>query len=171
MGSLMLTYHPAFDFYHCAYRTLVLLTKGVRSVVEVDRMRIWDFYFVFPTAIRGVVLPRDLWSFKDVPENHNPYEDLLDPHRLFNRMEPYQLSAFRYLAAYGLIKSDRLSENEIERTRKRIPEGLLPDIERLDQQHQHVISLISGPFNEFSLYGPSGLKARTKLLDYKYDPH
>ena len=166
----MLTYHPAFDFYHCAYRSLLLLTKTSRNAVEVDRMRIWDFYFVFPTAVKEVVMPRDLWSFKDIPDDANPYEEIVDPQRIFTRMQPYQASAFRYLAAYGLIDSDKLSENEIKRTAKRIPVALLTNMRELDQQQEHIVKLISGPFSGFNLYGPGGLKARTKLLDFRYDP-
>jgi hypothetical protein len=166
----MLTYHPAFDFYHSAYRILLLLNKTTRNAVEVDRMRIWDFYFVFPKAIKDVVMPRDLWSFKNIPDDGNPYEEIVDPQRIFSRMEPYQASAFRYLAAYGLIDSDRLAENEIKRSAKRIPAALLTNMRELDPQQEHVIKLISGPFSGLPLYGPSGLKARTKLLDFKYDP-
>jgi hypothetical protein len=167
----MLTYHPAFDFYHCAYRTLLLLTKAMRDAIEVDRMRIWDFYFVFPRAVKDVVMPRDLWSFKGVPDDGNPYEELVDPQRIFNRMQPFQVAAFRYLAAYGLIDSGRLSKNEIKRGDKNIPNTLLVHMKELNQQQQHILKLILGPFSNFPLYGPGGLKARSKLLDFKYDPH
>src|SRR6202022_1641329 len=117
--------------------------------VEVDRMRIWDFYFVFPKAIKDVVMPRDLWSFKSIPDDGNPYEEIVDAQRIFNRMQPFQACAFRYLAAYGLIDSERLAENEIKRGAKTIPRQLLTNMQQLDQQQEHIVRLISGPFSGF----------------------
>jgi len=165
-----LTYHPAFDSYHCAYRILLLIKQVKMSKVEVDRMRIWDFYFVFPQEVKHITIPRDLWSFKKVFENNtNPYENLANPQRIFDRMKPFQLAAFNYLAAYGFIESKQLAKGIIERTDKTIPEELLVKMNKLSDQQNHVIGLISSPLNDISLYGAGGLKDRTKLLDFKYD--
>lgn len=166
----MLTYHPAFDSYHCAYRTLLLTTKMSEEIVEIERMRIWDFYLVFPAETNRISIPRDLWSLKQSANKRpNPYEELIDPQRVFERMKLFQLAAFRYLAAFGFIESREMAHNVLKRTSKPIPNKLLSSMERLDSREQYVIQLISSPLNELSLYGDKGLKFRTKLLDFKYD--
>jgi hypothetical protein len=166
----MLTYHPAFDSYHCAYRILLLTTKISSDVIEVERLRIWDFYFVFPHQARNISFPIDLGLFrKTFNFKPNPYEDILDAQRIFERMKPFQVAALKYLAAYGLIDSEQLSDNLIKRTTKPIPRVLLEHMNRLDSQQEAIISLMQSPLNDLSLYGEKGLKYRTKILDYKYD--
>ena len=166
----MLTYHPAFDIYHCAFRILLLTDKMPMEVIEVDRMRIWDFYFVFPSQLRNISFPRDLWGLKSgIKKEENPYEDLRNSEMIFERMKPFQLSALRYLASYGFIETDSLSDNKIKRTKKKIPKKLLDKMTETDSQQEYVLKLISSPFNELPLYGDKGLKARTKLIDFKYD--
>lgn len=165
-----LIYHPAFDPYHCAYRTLLLATKINKDTVEVERLRIWDFYFVFPQEVKKISFPRDLWSLRSgIDNNPNPYEELIDSRRIFERMKPFQLTAFKYLAAYGFIEPEQLANNIIKRTEKSIPRELLGNMERLTDQQKYVIQLISSPLNDLTLYGIRGLKDRTKLLDFKYD--
>ncbi|HEX8289665.1 MAG TPA: ABC-three component system middle component 5 [Pyrinomonadaceae bacterium] len=166
----MLTYHPAFDIYHCAFRILLLADKMPMQVIEVDRMRIWDFYFVFPNQLKNVSFPRDLWSLKSgIKNEENPYEDLRNSEIMFERMKPFQLSALKYLAGYGFIDSEALSNNNIKRTTKKIPKKLSSKMVELDSQQEYLIKLLSSPFNELPLYGDKGLKARTKLIDFKYD--
>lgn len=166
----MLTYLPAFDIYHCAYRTLFLTTKLRQDIIELERMRIWDFYFVFPAEADQIIFPRDLWSLKrTVDKRSNPYEELVDPHRVFERMKPFQLAAFRYLAAFGFVESAALRNNNLKRTDKPIPSKLLLSMKRLDSEQQYIVTLLSSPLNDLSLYGDKGLKYRTRLLDFKYD--
>jgi hypothetical protein len=166
----MLTYHPAFDIYHGAFRILLLADKMPMEVIEVDRMRIWDFYFVFPNQLKNVSFPKDLWTLKSgIKKEENPYEDLRNSEVIFERMKPFQLSALRYLAGYGFIDPEALSDNKIKRTTKKIPKKLLNRMAEFDSQQEYVIKLISSPFNELPLYGDKGLKARTKLIDFKYD--
>ena len=166
----MLTYHPAFDSYHCAYRILLLTTKTKLDVIEVERMRIWDFYFVFPHQVKNISFPQDLWSLKrNLNFSPNPYEDIVDPQRIFERMKPFQMAALKYLVAHGLIESEQLGNDLIKRTSKPIPRELLGHMNRLDAQQEAVISLMQSPLNDLKLYGERGLKYRTKILDFKYD--
>lgn len=166
----MLTYHPAFDSYHGAYRILLLTTKINLDVIEVERMRIWDFYFVFPHQAKNISFPVDLWSLKkDFNFTPNPYEDIVDAQRIFERMKPFQMAALKYLVAHGLIESEQLSNDFIKRTDKPIPRELLERMSRLDTQQEAIISLAQSPLNDLSLYGAKGLKYRTKILDFKYD--
>ncbi len=166
----MLIYHPAFDIYNAAYRILLLTTRMKTETVEIERMRIWDFYLVFPGEAKHISFPSDLIAlkkiFKHVP---NPYEDLIDSKRIFERMKPFQLAAIRYLASYDLIDTKELSNNYIKRTSKAIPEELGKQMQNLTIQQDNIIKLVTSPLNDLPLYGGSGFKFRTKLLDFRYD--
>ncbi|WP_336622657.1 ABC-three component system middle component 5 [Cellulophaga sp. 2_MG-2023] len=163
----MLVYHPAFDIYNCAFRMLQLLSKMEETEIELDKLRIWDFYLTFPNEARRITFPRDLSELKKIFKNKpdNPYEDLIDPKRIAERMKTYQLSALRYLASYGLIDSALLSKNIIKRTDKPLPSELQEKLAETNTEKENIIKLVKG-FNFLAL---RGLKERTGLLEFRYD--
>lgn len=166
----MLVYHPAFDIYNCVFRMLQLMTSMKQDEVELDRLRIWDFYLTFPNEARKISYPRELSELKRIfkSKQENPYEDLIDPKRIIERMKPYQISALRCIASYGLIDSKLLSKNRVTRTDKEIPQELIAKFSELTNEKSNIIKLITG-FNELPLYGAMGFKSRTGLIEFKYD--
>lgn len=166
----MLIYHPAFDIYNGAFRILQLLTLMKEGGVEVDRLRIWDFYLTFPNEARNIVFPQDLKALKQVFKNkvNNPYEDLIDARRIIDRMRPFQLEALKCLASYGFIDNHELSKNMVKRTEKELPAELQSMLEELSDEKKNIIKLVVG-FRELPLYGQMGLKSRTGLIEFRYD--
>lgn len=163
----MLVYHPAFDIYNCAFRMLQLLSNTEEEEIEIDKIRIWDFYLTFPNEARQITFPRDLFELKKIFKNKadNPYEDLIDPRRIAQSMQPYQISALKYLTSFGLIDSKQFSKNIIKRTAKEIPNELKTKLEDISDEKQNIIKLVKG-FNFLAL---RGLKERTGLLEFRYD--
>jgi hypothetical protein len=165
---MQLFYHPAFDSYHCIYRTLLITDRYQPRVIELERMRIWDFYLVFPAETRRISFPSQMSVYKrTLPRN--AYEELAEPHLIFTRMQPFQMQAYRSLSAFGLLSSEQLVKNRIVRTNKAIPSAIRSRFTEIGEPETYVLSL-AGQFHSFPLYGKNGLKARTKLLEYKYDP-
>lgn len=163
----MLVYHPAFDIYNCAFRMLQLLSNMEETEIELDKIRIWDFYLTFPNEARQITFPRELFELKKIFKNKvdNPYEDLIDPRRIAERMQQYQISALKYLASFRLIDSKLFSKNIVKRTDKEIPSELKTKIEDISNEKQNIIKLVKG-FNFLAL---RGLKERTGLLEFRYD--
>lgn len=163
----MLVYHPAFDIYNCAFRMLQLLSNMRNTEIELDRLRIWDFYLTFPNEARKIKFPLDLLALKKIFKNKpdNPYEDLIDPKRIVERMRPYQISALRYLASYGLIDNNLFLKNIIKRTDKELPKELFSKIEEISIEKENIIKLVQG-FSDLALWG---IKERTGLLEFRYD--
>lgn len=166
----MLIYHPAFDIYNCVFRMLQLLTHMEQEEVEVDRLRIWDFYLTFPNEARNISYPNSLSELKGVfkKKGFNPYEDLIDPKKIIERMKSFQLSALKCIASYGLIDTKLLAKNIVKRSSKEIPRELSDKFNELTLEKANIIKLILG-FCELPLYGKSGLKDRTGLIEFKYD--
>ena len=146
------------------------MTSMKQNEVELDRLRIWDFYLTFPNEARKISYPADLSELKKIfkTKQENPYEDLIDPKRIIERMKPYQVSALRCLASYGLIDSKMLAKNIVKRTDKEIPIEILSKFSELTVEKSNIIKLIVG-FRELPLYGKMGLKYRTGLIEFKYD--
>ena len=43
----MTMYNHAFDLYHCIYRIIhILMRLEENDILELDRLRIWDFYLL-----------------------------------------------------------------------------------------------------------------------------
>ncbi len=171
MGLDMLLYHPAFDINHCIFRILRLLTKLPTDDHEIERIKILDFYLLFPQEINRMKFPRALLSFKrQIRKHEQRYEEFNDPHRIFHQLEPLQIIALKCLAAYNLIDAESLSQGKVRRTVTPIPKDLQETIEKANSVDSNIIDLLTRSFNSISLYGDKGLKARTELLEYQYDP-
>jgi len=166
----MLVYHPAFDIYNCVFRMLQLLTAMKQHEVELDRLRIWDFYLTFPNEARKISFPTVLLELKNIfkQKEENPYEDLIDPQKIIERMKPYQIEALHCLASHGLIDAKSLSKNVITRTKKELPSDLLKKFEEISIEKSNIIKLVIG-FAELPLFGQNGLKHRTGLIEFRYD--
>ena len=166
----MLIYHPAFDIYNCVFRMLQLLSYMKQEEVEVDKLRIWDFYLTFPNEARNISYPSNLSELKKIfrKKDPNPYEDLIDAKRIVERMKSYQLSALKCIASYGFIDSELLGKNIVRRTNKELPTELSNKLNELSIEKQNVIKLVVS-FWDFPLYGKYGLKYRTGLIEFKYD--
>lgn len=56
----MITYNPAFDLYHSIFRMAHIAAKldGDESL-EIDKVRIWDFYMLFPDKVHNITIRRD----------------------------------------------------------------------------------------------------------------
>lgn len=168
----MLVYHPAFDLYNCIFRMLQLLSYSKEDEIHIDKLRIWDFYATFPNLVRDMSFPSDLKHLKNniFKEKNNPYEEITDQKQIFERMKTYQLSAIKCLASYGFVDSKLLSKNKVKKTGKEIPLALLEKLNDLANQKGNVIKLVTSDLVNLPLFGDKGWKARTGLLEFKYDP-
>lgn len=146
---------------------LQLLSMMEETEIELDKLRIWDFYLTFPNEARQITFPKDLFELKKIFKNKpdNPYEDLIDPKRIAERMNQYQLSALRYLASYGLVDNHLFQKNIIKRTDKELPKELQEKLLEINTEKENIIKLVKG-FNFLAL---RGLKERTGLLEFRYD--
>ncbi len=166
----MLIYHPAYDLYHCAFRLLGLLEALPKRPHQSDKIRILDFYFLFPWLLHKVSLPREDFIFKKVLKSFaETYEQVDDPHKLFIRLEPFQIASLRYLSSGNLIDAGKLAEDKVFRTDKPLPSVLLDAIKQSHSENSQLIDFLIGPFFDIEFYGRKGMKARTKLLESKYD--
>lgn len=168
----MLLYHPAFDIYHCIFRLLLLLSESYEKIYEIKQIRILDFYFVFPDQLAKVRFPKDARRYrKIIGDESSSYESIDNPQRIFLQLEPIQTAALNCLVSYGFIDSELYDQNKLMLTNKAIPSGLTEALEKTKSENEDLIDLLSGPFSKLELIGSQGLKARTNLLEFRYDPN
>lgn len=166
----MLSYHPALDVYHSAFRAMRLLVARSPKPLTVPQLRILDFYLLFPALIPSIRLPKEAIPFRKLFANRaNRYWFTGEPIQVFQRLEPVQSQALHLLYSKGVVDTPNVDSGNLLLT----PEGRgSPLAERAvaanaaDETTTHFLGSILA---ELPVTGQNGLKARTALLDSRYD--
>lgn len=164
----MLIYHPALDAYHCLFRMMALIENV--NEIEVDKVRILDFYLTFPFLISEIRMPHKFSNIKVLAKKHsNLYRNPININSTFRDMHQIQMTAIRCLAATGLIERSMLNKNILKRTSMQVPDGLSKSTRDFIEKKEDIYSFIINELSEFRLTGKDGLKDRTSLMEYRYD--
>lgn len=166
----MLVYHPAYDAYHCLFRMMAIIERTGK--LEIDKLKILDFYILFPSLLSDVKMPRQFVSFKKkAKQSYNEYHDPINSRGIFNEMRKIQDAAIKCMLATGYIDSDDLSHGYVMRTSKELPEKIALEMDKFIDNKKPLSSFIIQNLAKFHLTGPDGLKARTQLMEHRYDIH
>lgn len=171
----MITYNPAFDLYHCIFRMAHIVQRlDDGEAFPIDKVRIWDFYLLFPSKLYDVHLKLNETQLREARKRYihptrNPYEYKGDNRKLFEWIKPFQVSALNCLVSCGIIDREKYLNDMV----------MIADHEKLNKFVEESGSFTAGEHNVLSflgllsrgmpLTGSYGLKARTRLLEYKYD--
>lgn len=162
----MLVYHPAFDSYHCLFRSISILE--VCGECEVDRLRILDFCLAFPTTVAKFRLPPGKSAVKKAAMGEtNPYRDPISARAMFANLSTIQMAAFSCLTATGLAS---LEAGVLIRTETSLPDVIKERSLSLQSQEHIFFNTLLLQLNAIPLFGPDGLKARSELMEFRYDP-
>ena len=165
----MLIYHPAFDAYHCVYR-MTMLTQKVKEL-EYSKLRILDFYLCFPAEIAKIELPKDLQKIRAVAKvATNKFRGPVSSLRTFRDLEQIQNSAIRLLAASDVFDSKKLESGIISRTNRALPTEFSKTTSDSSSQSNTLIDFVLTQLSVLPLQGNGGLKQRSGLMEYRYDP-
>lgn len=171
----MITYNPAFDLYHCIFRMIHIIQRlDDNDCLEVDKIRIWDFYVLFPSKTYTIMIRRneeDLnsWRKHYIIKAKNPYEYNGDNRKLFDRLRPYQMAALSSLVSYGIIDKKHFLNKEITISNRALLNEFIEKTGKLSQTESNTLSFMSLFSKSMSMLGIYGLKSRTKLMESKYD--
>lgn len=165
----MLVYNPVFDAYHCVFRMLALLQ--LRKSLELDRLRILDFALCFPSIVTKFKLPKDFSEVRAAAKAlENPYRDAMGAKPLFLSLQPTQDGALGCLAAAGFIAQSELGAGRVTRTAVSIPREVEDRQLELMKRESAFFTVIAEKLLAMPLLGPDGLKGRSGLMEYRYDP-
>lgn len=153
---------------------LLIHFKGENNI-ELDRLRIWDYYLLYPNKMKSIHFSseeKDIKAYikRFITKSDNPYENVLNDRKMFEKIKPYQMSAINSLASYGIINKDYLIENRISTVNKDF--FITSDLnfkKKLSIQEENTIKLLTSHYYQVSLFGKNGLKNKTGLLESKYD--
>lgn len=169
-----LSYEPAFDPYHTLFRLhRLLLSIPSKKSYRVERIRILDFYVLFPYLIKDVRLKPEHRSFKKIASSYNeckPYGRHPNVQVLFARMEAIQKAALSTMAIEGLIDLPAYEDQEVDFISSDLEASLYERCIEKNSEQSSLMMIIKALSSDYDLLGPKGLKARTALMEYRNDP-
>lgn len=164
----MIGYHPALDPHHAALRALRLVSHLGLPSIAVEKLRILDFFMLFPSEIAEVRLPRSATGWRATfRDRANPYWMDGDRNVVYSHMTPVYTAGLRLLAAAGRIDAEALERGEV--TLGELPRSLEDLLSASSDVEMEALTFLRDVFAELPLTGDSGLKARTGLAEHRYD--
>jgi hypothetical protein len=169
---IQISYQPAFDPFHAGFRFLRL-----RSILTdhkslyFDQLRILDFFLLFPFRVDRIRFKAQHRRFRRLAKEYldrKPYGELPDDRLLFDRMEPFQVAALQSLRSHGYLGTP--DDQTLVTAGAPLPEGLIDRLESENKRDQSLLEMLAVLASEYELMGRDGLKDRSDLLDYRYDP-
>lgn len=163
-------YHPRNDIYHCCFRIVSILSLSNLSSIELDKLKIIDFYLVFPifltdsthfTFAQGNKISKNI-----VKKIEQPYEKLPNRKILFSELNDFQNYALQVLKSKLIIDIDE--ENMTTRKGKYfelVYEQLSQNSYFTSEVHKEIIRVLVA----MDLLGEKGLKSRSDLMEFRYD--
>jgi len=85
-------YHPRNDIYHCCFRLLSIL-KNYNQPISIEKIRIIDFYLVYPNFVKEIILPRKNGNTKlknKYAKMTPPFEIMPNKKILFSELKDFQ---------------------------------------------------------------------------------
>ncbi|WGL61483.1 hypothetical protein QEJ31_07755 [Pigmentibacter sp. JX0631] len=157
----MIIYHKALDPYHCYYRFLFYSHSLKVNSVDFDRLRLMDFYYLFPSLLHDFDKKNSKKKKKKFPEQ---FENLELKIQIFFNLLPIQKQALGYLFSDGYYNlNNYLNSNEIVLEKEIEPEIL--DLflkEKIGKE-----TWIELFFKYFKNYELKKIKKLSKLMDTK----
>lgn len=168
-------YTPAFDPFNGIYRMLLILQHfDLDKEVEVDRLRIFDFYLLFPYKTAKITMRSDETAMKAlrtkyIKSKETPYNYNHNDRKLFERLHPYQMIALSHIASIGLIDPEQLLQQKVKVINATLMQQVVSQLDEMSDDERNTLSWLSHNFRTTPLSGKYGLKSRTHLIESKYD--
>lgn len=158
----MITYHQIFDIYHTIFRILKILNYNSFSEIEKDRLRLFDFFYVFPHDFKNVKVPIDAKGLKTFYKE-NKFNVLPDRKRIFTQTSKYFEASIYCMLSYGMLDIDKFKVDIVQIRDTELAKKILDSNEDLDK------TIIENLYRFFFKMPLTEFKKRTDLIEYRYD--
>jgi hypothetical protein len=164
----MLVYHPAFDAYHGIFRALLLLESTAAKKMPFDALRIVDLLLLFPYLLGDFKFPKGAgFTGRKLAGQQSRFNSLPAPSTFATQMRGMHQEIVSALAGNNLIEAGALKLGSVERTSAAVPAEIFKAATTEDIELSTFLGSTIAPI---PLHGKDGLKARSKLLEFRYDP-
>lgn len=170
---IQLSFQPAFDPLHGMFRLLRMIPiLNEVPPLEKEHVRILDFYLIYPFRLANARLKHEDRRVRSIAKELEwlaPYGSQPDSAGLLERMRPFQETAMGGAVTGGFLDAERYERGFVLPTKKPVPAAIAKRIEQANEREYGVTELVTA-LTKYELRGYEGLKARTSLMEYRYDP-
>jgi hypothetical protein len=161
-------YHPSYDAHHCAYRYLNILISSSNKKLDLSILSIVDFYYLYPHLLQQVEkLPSPIHRYKSVIKSiKKPFEVTPNAKALYFDLKSLQSVALANLQYRGLIA---VSNKNVSLVTELLPKSLIKKFEDDVFRDTEIFKLLVKELPKVNMSGKNGFKARSGLMEYKYD--
>ncbi|CAG37034.1 ABC-three component system middle component 5 [Desulfotalea psychrophila] len=166
----MIIYHPYKDANHCAYR-LISIMYGTNNAVSRDFLNIADFYYLFPSKLKEINnWPRkNSNDYRAVKAIENCHENLDNAKMIFYEIKEIRHNTFLNLISRGIV-IERNKHNQLYTMEQSLlPDSLIELLKKDEFRESEAYRIITQKMSKIPLNGDTGLKAKTSLLEHRYD--
>ncbi|EOC1766442.1 ABC-three component system middle component 5 [Vibrio fluvialis] len=166
----MIIYHPYKDANHCTYRIISILHK-CQKPVNINYLHLADFYHLFPSQLKNI----DKWPrkntrlYKHIHNLDDTYESFDNPKRVFYELKNIRRNVLINLLSKKIITYLDSNKNLIKLNIELLPESILDTLNKDSFRKSLEFKAITDDMESLTLYGESGLKAKSGLMEYRYD--
>lgn len=168
----MLTYQPQNDIYNGIFRILSLLMYDTSREYHIDLFRILDFYYIFPNFINEIRLPSAIIKDRELFKKYskNIYFPKGNKKQIFYQLTKKQNDSFNVLVSRSILNCS-LFEKEIIKINENIDIApfLCEQIQYRNEENKDIIDFLVNKLSKITFLGKDGLKARSGLMEYRYD--
>lgn len=164
------TYHPIGDPHHCIYRMMCILGCSPEKKYFVDRLKIMDFFVLFPNMLNNISRPRTLISAMasvDKTLFAAPFQMMPNKKLLFSQLSEIHRVSLLHLLGKGILDLEAYEAGRVLISPNSV--GISEKFYEESSIEKSLLNLIVDIIGDMKLFGPDGLKARTGLLEYRYD--
>lgn len=138
--------------------------------MEIDRLRLLDFFLLFPSAIKSIRIPQHLRKWKNAFQSReNAYLLSAPVAHAFRQVEgPFWLAVGK-LVSKGILDDEVIARGTAALILSRVPTQIASRIAQRNEDEAELVGFLVSELGQLPLSGTDGLKSRTKLLEYRYD--
>lgn len=165
MGKIRL-WHASRDAYHCAFRFLRLLSIADQRRLELEWMRIFDLYLLYPPLLHRASMPQEVKAqFRELelPHPDRIFIRLPSAGAIFRDLRVYQNAAISQLMAKGVIGREPLKDGRLEFIDGAIPETLKARISLKNEADHRLLGFLLGPLSTIPLTGSDSIYRKAAL--------
>ena len=141
--------------------------------LEIDRVRIWDFYMLYPVQLNHVSLKNDETEIREARKllklKETTFDYKGDIRKLFEWIKPFQISALGCLVSCGILDKEVFESGNVLVANQDKLKTFAESAGELSISDKNILNFLGFMFGGMPLTGTYGMKYRTKLLESKYD--
>ena len=166
----MLSYHPALDPYHAAFRAMQLLVAREQRAYHLSQFRILDFYLLFPSLVEKIHFPRESQSYKRAfSDRSNRYWVSGEPKIIFMKIGSIQQQGLNLLVGKELLDVDAFKMDRIQLSARAADSPIMSAAVTANQRDLPLLEFLVDVLGTITPFGPNGLKDRSRLMEFRYD--